>query len=102
NPNGVQHNKGFVIYGPFNPDGELTLTNVANTIPADPPSAPNGTRRLAPIDVIIADSFEVRLETTDADPIDTGEDDLAMLRIDAGLDINGNGHVDALDPSFAG
>jgi hypothetical protein len=102
NPDGVQHNRGYVIYGPFNPVGDLTLTNVSSTIAADPPSKPNGTRRLTPIDVITADSFEACLETTDADPIDDGEDDRAMLRMDAGLDINGNGHIDSLDPSFVG
>ena len=94
NPNGVTHDRPYVIYGPINPDGDLTLTNVASTIPADPPTDPNGTRRLTPIDMIQSDSFEVKLETDDPDPLDPSEDDLAMLRMDAGLDVNGNGYVD--------
>jgi hypothetical protein len=102
NLNNMAHNKGYVVYGPFNPDGELTLTNVNATIPADPQGESNGTRRLTEIPVLTADSFEVRLETTDPDSTDEGEDDLAMLRIDGGMDINGNGHIDALDPAFVG
>ncbi len=103
----VEHKKGYVVYGPFNPDGDLSLTNVATTLPPDPGpgepgEVPNGLRRLTPIEVIQADSFEVRLETTDADAGGDGEDDLAMLRLDAGMDLNGNGQVDALDPSFVG
>ena len=102
NPNGVQHDKNYVIYGPFNPDGELTLTNVDSTIPPEPGTEPNGTRRITPIDVMRADSFEIILTTTDPDAIDPGEDDLAMFRIDVGTDANGNGGIDALDPNFVG
>ncbi len=102
NVNGVTHNRGYVVYGPFNPPGTLTLTSVASTIPADSAGVPAARRRLTPIEVIQADSFEVKLETTDADATDTGEDDLAMLRMDAGLDLNGNGSIDSLDASFVG
>lgn len=102
NANDTWHGRGYVVYGPANPDGELTLTNVASTIAADPPSEPAATRRLSPIDVIQADSFEVKLETSPANPLDPNYDDLAMLRIDGGLDINGNGGVDSTDPSFVG
>ncbi|HPD29387.1 MAG TPA: hypothetical protein PLL20_05290 [Phycisphaerae bacterium] len=102
NVNGDWHGRGYVVYGPVNPDGDLFVTPVAETIPADSPSKPNGTRRLTPIDVITADQFEVRLETVDADPLDPAEDDLALLRMDMGMDINGNGYIDSLDPGFVG
>lgn len=102
NVNGSWHGRGYVVYGPVNPDGDLFVTPVASTIPADPPSTPNATRRLTPIDVIKADQFEVRLETVDADSGDSGEDDLAMLRMDMGRDVNGNGQIDSLDPGFVG
>jgi alpha-amylase len=102
NANNVQHNRGYVIYGPFNPEGELTVSNVAGVLSPDGPEKPNGTRRLAEISLIQADSFEVRLETVDADPIDDGEDDLALLRINAGMDLNGNGVIDHLDQGFVG
>ncbi len=100
NANNVTHNRGYVVYGPANPDGDLTLSNVASTIPADSSSVPAASRRLTPIDVIHADSFEVKLETVAADPLDPDRDDLAMLRLDGGLDVNGNGSVDSTDPSF--
>ncbi|MBI4578870.1 MAG: hypothetical protein HY718_04155, partial [Planctomycetes bacterium] len=102
NANNVTHNRGYVVYGPFNPAGTLTLTNVDSTMPADPGSKPAATRRLTPIDVIKAATFEVKLETTDADASDLGEDDLALLRMDAGMDLNGNGGIDNLDPDFVG
>lgn len=102
NVNGVLHNKGYVIYGPINPTGTLTVTPVASTISADPSGTPNGTRRLTPISVITADSVEVRLETTDPDPLDPDKDDFAMLKMDGGIDLNGNGVVDSTDPSFVG
>ncbi len=102
NASGVWHGRSYVIYGPANPDGDLTVSPVAAVIPADPPSEPDATRRLAEIEVVQADSFEVRLETVDADPLDPDEDDLAMLRLDAGMDVNGNGAVDSLDPAFTG
>lgn len=96
---GVQHNRGYVIYGPFSPAGTLSLTNVSETLPPDPDLEPNGVRRLTPIRVIRADTFDVRLETTPADPLDAGYDDLARLRVDAGIDLNGNGAIDVLDPA---
>lgn len=102
NAGGVQHGRSYVVYGPANPDGELTLSNVAETIPADTAAKPNGTRRLTPIDVVRSDAFEVKLETVAADPADADRDDRAMLRIDAGLDVNGNGRVDSTDASFVG
>lgn len=102
NANGVAHNRGYVMYGPINPSGTLSVTPVASTIPADPSGTPNGTRRLTPINVITADSFEVRLETTDPDPLDPDKDDFAMLKMDGGIDLNGNGVVDSTDPSFVG
>lgn len=102
NANNVTHNRGYVVYGPANPDGDLTLSNVAQTIAADSGSTPAAARRLTPIDVIQADSFEVKLETVPADPADPSRDDLAMLRLDGGIDLNGNGYVDSTDPSFVG
>lgn len=97
NPLGVHHGRSYVVYGPINPAGELTLSNVAQVIPPAPGSTPHGSRRLASIEVIQADTFEVRLETVAADPADPDRDDLAMLRMDGGLDVNGNGVVDSID-----
>ncbi len=98
-PNNVssagEHARGYVIYGPVLPAGSLTLTNVASTIAPDPPLFPAGRRRLTPVPVIAADSFEVRLTTTQADPLDPNTDDSALLRLDQGYtDLNANGSFD--------
>ena len=95
NASGVLHGRGYVVYGPAAPSGTLTVTNVAQTIPADSSSVPAYARRLTPVDVITADSFEIRLQTTQTDPLDPNTDDFAVFRIDGGFaDYNGNGSVD--------
>ncbi len=104
NVNGVQHDKGYVIYGPATPRGTLSFTNVARTIAGGTPTAAtNGTTRLASIDIIKADSFDVNLQT-DVFNLPDGfhdvhaEGDFAQLRFDGGLNINGNGGVDITSP----
>src|SRR5262249_36276561 len=92
---GVNHGRGYVVYAPLTPSGVLTLTNVASTIPADSASVPAWQRRLTAVDVIQADTFELQLTTTQADPLDPNTDDSAVFRIDGGYrDLNGNGVVD--------
>jgi exo-beta-1,3-glucanase (GH17 family) len=99
-PNGTEHGRGYFIYGLAAPQGTLTLTNVAATLPGEPPSsASNGTARLSPIDIVTADSFQVRLATNAVNLLGTVRDrpadgDNALLRLDAGIDLNGNGMVD--------
>lgn len=89
------HGRGYVIYGPAVPSGTLTVTDVADTIPADDASAAAWTRRITEVDVIRSDGFEIRLQTTQTDPLDPNTDDFALFRIDAGfVDRNGNGAVD--------
>jgi hypothetical protein len=104
------HGKGFLIYGLATPQSDegIELTNVAETLQGKPDpvnSRENGMQRQADIDVIRADSFEVRLRTKAVRLL--GSDDLrdvaadgdqALLRVDAGLDINGNGTVDFKTP----
>ncbi|MFG0283808.1 MAG: GC-type dockerin domain-anchored protein [Phycisphaerales bacterium JB039] len=98
-PNNVssagRHDRGYVVYGPVAPAGEVELSGVVGVIPADPASAPAYLRRLAEVPVISADDFEVRLTTTAGDPLDPNTDDLAILRLGDGYDdLNGNGAVD--------
>jgi alpha-amylase len=95
NAGGVLHGRGYVVYGPAVPSGTLSVTNVAQTIPADSSSVAAYARRLTPIDVIASDSFEIRLQTTQTDALDPNTDDRAVFRIDSGFtDYNGNGSVD--------
>ncbi len=90
-----EHNKGYVIYGPAVPAGTLTYTNVVSTIAPDPVQAPAYLRRLSAVPVITANSFDLVLTTTQADPLDPNTDDNAIFRFNRGfVDLNGNGMVD--------
>lgn len=95
NVNNVLHGRSYVIYGPTPPSGTLTLTNVAETLPPDDVSVPAPRRRITPVDVIRANSFEIQLQTSQTDPLDPDTDNKAVFKIDAGfVDYNGNGSVD--------
>jgi glycosidase len=98
NANGVEHNKGFVVYAPAIPSGTLSISNIASTLPADPASTPAFRRRLNAIPVVTANSFDVQLTTTKGDagaPNNDNADDNAVFRINEGYsDFNGNGVVD--------
>jgi len=99
--NNVVHGLGYVVYGPAVPAGTLSVTNVAFTAPPDPVSIPAHARRLTPIDVIQSNSFEIRLDTTPADPLDNNVDNKAVFRIDSGyFDYNGNGSIDYNSSAF--
>jgi hypothetical protein len=102
----TEHGKGYVIYGLATPQGTLSISNVSEVLEgiATPTQATNGTARLADIDVITANSFSVQLNTT---PVTLpapfavrdvhADGDLAMLRIDDGMDLNGSGDIDNVD-----
>src|SRR5206468_1523945 len=95
NANGVEHDKGYVIYGPATPRGTLSFSNVARTIAGGTPTAStNGTTRLASIDIVKANSFDVSLQTDTFNLPDgfhdvDAEGDAALVRFDGGLNVNG-------------
>jgi len=105
-PRSSTHGQGYVVYGLATPQGTLTLSNVSQVLPGAAPSlATNGTARLADIDVITADSFQVSLATTPVTlAAPSGESlpyrdfaadgDEALLRIDGGMDLNPNPGID--------
>src|SRR5262245_55066050 len=101
---GTETGRGYLVYGLAGPQGTLSLTNVSQPLAAETPTAgTNGTARLSSIDVITGDSFQVNLDTNAVnllgsirDPDADGDD--ALLRIDGGLDVNGNGGVDFTNP----
>jgi alpha-amylase len=109
-PGNQDHGRGYVVYGVAPPQGSLSLTNVASTLQgATPSAANNGTARLIDIDVITSDSFAVQLNTTPVTlPAPAGESnpvrdvhadgDAALLKIDGGLNVNGNSGVDHVTP----
>jgi len=104
------HGRGVLVYGLPTPDapGGLELTNVSKTLPGQTNPAndrENGLQRQTDISVITSDSFEVRLRTQPVrllgsnDLRDVNADgDEALLRMDGGRDLNGNGTVDFKTP----
>ena len=113
-PANSSHGRGYVMYGVATPQGTLSLTNVSSTLAgATPAAATNGTARLADIDVITSNSFTVQLNTTPvslADPDNPGmfvrdvhaDGDIAMVKIDGGLNINGVAGIDNVTPGSVG
>ncbi len=110
-PANTGHGRGYVIYGLATPEGTLSLSNVASTIPGQTQTSTTfGTARLADIDVITANSFTATLATTPVsvpDPDYPGQyvrdehadGDYALIKLDGGLDINTNAGVDHVTPN---
>lgn len=111
NAAGVEHHKGYVVYGPATPTGTLEILDasqnlITTTLPPDPLTTPTYRRRLADIPVITGTSFNLRLTTNKTDPSDADWDDFACFRIDGGFpsaggpaitDFNGTGAIDFPD-----
>jgi glycosidase len=95
-PRNDTNGKGYVIYGVAGPQGNLSLTNVASVMAgATPSQATNGTVRLANIDVITGNSFNVHLDTSpvtlpapvgESNPVRDPDADAnqAVIRVDDG------------------
>ncbi|MGH7132588.1 MAG: alpha-amylase family glycosyl hydrolase [Phycisphaerales bacterium] len=95
NSGGVQHHRGYVVYGPAAPTAAISITSPSSTLPADDASVPTFKRRLTPVDVVNTTTFEIRIDTTKTDPLDSEFDDFAAFRIDQGwVDYNASGGVD--------
>jgi alpha-amylase len=104
------HGRGFLIYGLATPksDRGVELTNVAEVLPGRSNPAnerENGKQRQSDISVIRKDSFEVQLRTKPVRLLESNalrdvdaDGDEALLRMDGGLDLNGNGSVDFRTP----
>jgi len=94
----VETNRGYLVYAPAIPGGELTFTGVTGELAAETFSTPSWRRRFVPVPVITASVFEVRLTTVNGDPgapDNNNADDNAVFRINAGFqDLNNNGGVD--------
>jgi glycosidase len=102
NVNGVEDDKGYVIYAPSGPQGQLKLTGVDHTIAGETPTAStNGTARLSPISVLMGDSFQIELDTNAVNLLGNSkfrdhnaDGDNALFKIDGGVDVTGKGFVD--------
>lgn len=107
NVNNVQHHRGYVVYGPAAPSGTLRVFNIDGSgarvtpvnIPADGVDVPAWRRRNTALPIITTNTFEIRLDTTKTDPLDSAFDDFAVFKINQGyVDYNGNGSVDLQPP----
>jgi alpha-amylase len=97
--NSANGNKGYVVYGLPLPRGNVSLSNVTQTLDETPTAGTNGTARISDIQVIGSDTFEVRLDTNNVVLADGFIDlrargDRAMLKINDGFDANANGSPD--------
>jgi alpha-amylase len=100
------HGRGFLAYGVAAPiaNAGLEVINESSVLPGqlDPAdNRENGVRRQSSISVIKNDSFEVRLRTSPVRLLESNDlrdieadGDQALLRVDGGRDVNGNGIVD--------
>ncbi|MBT4692496.1 MAG: hypothetical protein HOB73_04055, partial [Planctomycetaceae bacterium] len=110
NANNEFHGNGYVIYGLSGPQSTAGLQIVgANSVLAGSiPAAndlDNGKTRLSDLHVVTSNSFQARLLTNEVRllGLDSLRDvfadgDHALLKLDGGLDINGNGVVDFVTP----
>jgi alpha-amylase len=113
-PSNAGHGRGYVVYGLATPQGTLSLANVASTLAgATPTAANNGTARLAGVEVITGDSFNVQLNTTPVSLVNPdgpaenpaslvrdvhADGDTALIKIDGGLNLNNSPGVDHVTP----
>ena len=112
NANGDFHGKGYVIYGLPTPQAAsgLELTGVDATLPGSIPSPndyENGRTRLSDLLVVTGDSIQVKLQTDEVNLLGLSslrdvyaDGDNALLRLDGGVDLNGNGTVDFVTPGL--
>ena len=108
--NSFYHRTGALIYGLAAPDAPagLELSGVSSVLPGSSPGAndyENGITRLEDLHVITGDSFDVSLQTQPVNLLGFYRDvwadgDNAILKVDGGLDVNGNGYVDCVTPGI--
>ncbi|MDG2221792.1 MAG: dockerin type I domain-containing protein [Rubripirellula sp.] len=110
NANGQWHGSGYVIYGLAAPESStgIELLGVDSILPGSQPEtndAANGRTRLNDLHVVTGDRLTVQLKTDEVYlPGSSGQRDFAadgdqaLLRLDGGIDVNGNGQVDHVTP----
>lgn len=102
--------KGYLIYGLATPQSTsgIQLSNVASVLAGGSPDPgsnyENAITRLTDLHVIQADSFDVTLATNAVNLLGSIRDqnadgDNALIKINEGLDLNGNGVVDFVTPN---
>jgi len=96
--NGVEHNRGWVIYAPALPAGALEVIGASGEVPVDDVTTASWRRRANPMPIVTGSSITLRLTTTNGDSgaaDNSAADDNALFCINAGFqDWNGNGSAD--------
>lgn len=116
NSSGTFTGNGYLVYGLATPKGTLGIAgntgslagSVANvSMGGDTAAYNNATTRLSNIPIVKGNSFTVNLNTSSVSLDNYGtlyrdkpaDGDNALLKIDTGLNVNGNGGVDFTDPA---
>jgi hypothetical protein len=109
-PDGDLHQSGYLVYGPATPQSDkgVQINNVAQVLEGNTPEADafeNGNTRLSDLHVVDEATFTVKLATEpvrllglDSLRDRNADGDNALIRVDGGLDINGNDAVDFVEP----
>ncbi len=96
---------GYLAYGLSGPQGTLSLSNTAGMISGAPPSASdNGTQVLTSTYIVRGNTFNVTLNTNAVNLLGYFRDqpadgDNALIKMDGGIPLNGDGHVDYTTPN---
>lgn len=85
NVNGVEHNRGYVIYAQVTPPGAYSIVSgLTSTVPPDGISVQPTRRRLSPVNVVSGNSFTIQLQTQN-DATEGALDDSAIYRFNRGF-----------------
>jgi alpha-amylase len=106
NADGQFHGNGYLVYGPATPQGRLEVEGPSALVVGETPTAAtNGSARLSHLSVVCGDRLRVKLSTNAVNLLGNpalrdrdADGDNALLRIDEGLDLNGNGRADFVTP----
>ena len=102
-PSNASHGRGYVIYGLQNPQGSISIPDKTDTEFGSGGVAQSATAVINDYDIIQSNTFTVRLDTAAVTLPDGFRDfdadgDFAAIKIDQGVDVNGNGVVDFTTP----
>lgn len=95
--NATTHNTGVVMYGLATPEQTQTVSPVAMVLGPEPNTVPNGTRRMTPLQVITANTFNVNVQTSAA-----VVEDNALVKLDGGVNIDANPGLAITAGEFSG
>ncbi|MCX7719303.1 MAG: lamin tail domain-containing protein [Candidatus Sumerlaeaceae bacterium] len=95
--NTVTHGRGYIMYGMAPPQQTLTVSPVTSVLAAETTAVPNGIRRHTPMQVITGTTIGITVQTAPSP-----QEDNALVRLDAGVDINTTPGLFLTTGEFAG